>query len=93
MLVEICANSYQSAVNAQEAGAHRIELFRELAVGGSTPSYGLIKQVIDTLQIPVYVLIRPRSGNFAYSEEEFDIMKLNIQLCKNLGCHGIVSGI
>ena len=58
MLVEICANSYQSAVNAQEAGAHRIELFRELAVGGSTPSYGLIKQVIDTLQIPVYVLIR-----------------------------------
>ncbi len=93
MLIEICANSYQSAINAQEAGAHRIELCSELAVGGITPSYGLLKQVIDTLLIPVYVLIRPRSGNFTYSNSEFKIMKKDIQLSKNLGCHGIVSGV
>jgi copper homeostasis protein len=93
MLLEICANSYQSAKNAQDAGAHRIELCSELSVGGITPSYGLIKQVIDTLSIAVFVLIRPRSGNFTYSEEEFDIMKHDIQLCKNLGCPGIVSGV
>jgi copper homeostasis protein len=93
MKLEICANSYQSALNAQKAGAHRIELCSELSVGGITPSYGLIKQVIDTLSIAVFVLIRPRSGNFTYSEEEFDIMKHDIQLCKNLGCAGIVSGV
>lgn len=93
MKLEICANSYKSAKNAQEAGAHRIELCQELSVGGITPSYGLLKQVIDTLSITVFVLIRPRSGNFVYSEEEFDIMKQDIQLCKNLGCSGIVSGV
>ena len=93
MLLEICANSYQSAKNAQEAGAHRIELCQELSVGGITPSYGLLKQVTDTLSIPVFVLIRPRSGNFVYTDEEFDIMKQDIQLCKNIGCSGIVSGV
>jgi copper homeostasis protein len=93
MLLEICANSYKSAKNAQEARAHRIELCQELSVGGVTPSYGLLKQVTDTLSIPVFVLIRPRSGNFVYTDEEFDIMKQDIQLCKNLGCAGIVSGV
>ncbi len=93
MKLEICANSYQSAKNAQEAGAHRIELCQELSVGGITPSYGLLKQVIDNLEISVFVLIRPRAGNFVYSDAEFDIMKHDIQLCKDLGCHGIVSGI
>lgn len=93
MKIEICANSYKSAINAQNAGAHRIELCSELAVGGITPSYGLIKQVIKVLTIPVFVLIRPRSGNFTYSNIEFDIMKQDIQLCKDLGCQGIVSGV
>ena len=93
MIIEICANSYQSAINAEKAGAHRIELCSELAVGGITPSYGLIKKVIETLSIPVFVLIRPRSGDFMYSTEEFEIMKKNILLCKELGCAGIVSGV
>lgn len=93
MLLEICACNYQSAVNAQTAGAHRIELCTELAVGGLTPSYGLLKQVLKVLSIPVFVLIRPRSGNFTYSETEFEIMKEDIQLCKELGCSGIVSGV
>ncbi|WP_411894261.1 copper homeostasis protein CutC [Winogradskyella sp. A2] len=93
MLLEICANSYHSAKNAQEAGAHRIELCNELSVGGITPSYGLIKQINEDLKIPVYVLIRPRSGNFEYSDDEFKTMKQDIKICKKLGCDGIVSGI
>ena len=93
MKLEICANSYQSAKNALEAGAHRIELCQELSVGGITPSYGLLKKVIEELDIPVFVLIRPRSGNFVYSDDEFQIMKNDIQVCKDLGCKGIVSGV
>jgi len=93
MLIEICANSYQSAINAEEAGADRIELCSELAVGGITPSYGLIKKVMQDISIPVHVLIRPRSGDFTYSDDEFEIMKEDIKYCKEVGCAGIVSGI
>ena len=93
MKLEICANSYQSAINAQKAGAHRIELCSELAVGGITPSYGLLEKVMNDIIIPVYVLIRPRSGDFTYSDSEFEIMKENIQCCKKLGVSGIVSGV
>lgn len=93
MRLEICANSYQSAINAEKAGAHRIELCSELAVGGITPSYGLIKQVVLALSIPVFILIRPRSGNFTYSVAEFEIIKKDIEICKNLGVQGIVSGV
>jgi copper homeostasis protein len=93
MILEICANSYQSAVNANIAGAHRIELCSEISVGGTTPSYGLLKKVMADIDIPVHVLIRPRSGNFTYSDIEFDIMKENIRICKDLGCAGIVSGV
>ncbi len=93
MLLEVCANSFQSAVNANEAGAHRIELCQELSVGGITPSYGLIKEVVNAIDIPVFVLIRPRGGDFVYSDSEFDIMKEDIQICKDLGCRGIVSGV
>jgi copper homeostasis protein len=93
MILEICANSYQSAVNANIAGAHRIELCSEISVGGTTPSYGLLKKVMTDIDIPVHVLIRPRSGNFTYSGKEFYIMKENIRLCKDLGCAGIVAGV
>jgi copper homeostasis protein len=93
MKLEICANSYQSAKNAQNAGAHRIELCQELSVGGITPSYGLLRQVKENLSIPVFVLIRPRGGDFVYSNAEFEIMKHDIQLSKDLGCQGIVSGV
>ncbi|NNC46325.1 MAG: copper homeostasis protein CutC [Winogradskyella sp.] len=93
MLLEICANSFQSAKNAQDAGAHRIELCQELSVGGITPSFGLIKEVKEQLFIPVHVLIRPRAGDFVYSDEEFNIMKTDIESCKSLGCEGIVTGL
>lgn len=93
MLVEVCANSLQSAVNAERAGADRIELCSELAVGGITPSYGLLKAVSEKISIPVRVLIRPRSGDFTYSDEELNIMKRDIAFCSELGFEGIVSGV
>lgn len=93
MILEICANSFQSALNAQNAGAHRVELCSELGVGGVTPSFGLLKKVIETITIPVHVLIRPRSGNFFFSADEFDSIKHDIELCKKLGFAGIVSGV
>ncbi|HLT50331.1 MAG TPA: copper homeostasis protein CutC [Arenibacter sp.] len=93
MIVEVCANSLESAINAQKAGADRIELCTELGVGGLTPSYGLLKTIREHVSIPINVLIRPRSGDFTYSELEFDIMKTDIGLCKELGFNGIVAGV
>jgi len=93
MILEVCANSYESALNAQKGGAHRIELCENLAVGGITPNYELTKKVISELNIPVFILIRPRDGDFNYSGEEFEQIKKDIILFKELGCKGIVSGI
>lgn len=93
MKLEICANSYQSALNAEKAGADRIELCSELSIGGITPSYGILEKISKEITIPVNVLIRPRSGNFCYTDDEFEVMKTNIKICKELGFNGIVSGI
>jgi copper homeostasis protein len=93
MKVEICANSFESALAAQDAGAHRIELCQELSLGGITPSHGLIEKVLQELEIPVFVLIRPRSGDFMYSEADFDVMLRDIAFAKAQGAQGIVSGI
>ncbi len=93
MLLEICANSYQSAIAAQKAGAQRIELCSELALGGITPSHGLIEKVVTDLEIPVYVLIRPRSGDFTYYDDEFDVMLRDIAFCRNIKVAGVVSGV
>ncbi len=93
MLVEICANSLESALNAEKAGADRIELCVELGVGGITPSYGLLNKVKEHITIPVHVLIRPRSGDFTYSNIEFEVMLKDIEYCRDLGFEGIVSGV
>jgi copper homeostasis protein len=93
MLLEICANSFQSAANAALTGADRIELCQELQVGGITPSAGLIRQVVEKLEIPTFVLIRPRAGDFVYSDAEFEVMQKDIAYCKAVGCAGIVSGV
>ena len=93
MLVEVCANSLESARNAERAGADRIELCSELGVGGITPSVGLIQLVKKELTIPVHVLIRPRGGHFTYSDAEFEVMRADILACKALGVQGIVSGV
>jgi copper homeostasis protein len=92
MILEICAANYQSAINAEKAGAQRIELCENLSVGGITPKLHLLQQILNKLSIPVFVLIRPRAGNFVYTDDEFELMKDDIQRCKNSGCHGIVSG-
>lgn len=93
MIFEVCASSFESAKNAQIAGAQRIELCSELGVGGITPSYGLITKVMDELSIANCVLIRPRSGNFTYSQEEFDVMLRDIRFCRELRCDGVVAGV
>lgn len=93
MLVEVCANSLESALNAQKAGADRIEICAELGVGGITPSFGMLKSIKENISIPVHVLIRPRSGDFTYTDREFEIMKDDIAHCKELGFQGIASGV
>jgi len=93
MIVEVCANSLESALVAERAGADRIELCSELAVGGLTPSYGLLKAVKEQVSIPVHVLIRPRSGDFTYTANELNMMMTDIELCVELGFDGIVSGV
>ncbi|GAB3572415.1 copper homeostasis protein CutC [Hymenobacter daeguensis] len=90
--LEICAASLPSALAAQAGGAHRIELCQNLEQGGITPSYGLIRQTLRQLQIPVFVLIRPRPGGFVYSNAELEIMRADIETCRELGCAGVVLG-
>jgi len=91
--LEICSNSTQSALNAQDAGAKRVELCDSLWESGITPSFGSIKKAREVLSIELFVLIRPRGGDFVYSDLEFDIMKEDIIACKELGVDGIVSGV
>lgn len=90
--LEICANSIESALNAQNGGADRVELCTELSVGGVTPSKGMIQMARELLDIPLYVLIRPRSGDFHYSIMELEIMKEDIAYCAEIGCDGVVIG-
>jgi len=93
MLLEICANSLQSAINAQQSGAQRIELCENLEQGGTTPSYGMLAQARKHLNIKLNVLIRPRSGDFLYSDLEYQIIQDDIKMAKQLGADGIVCGI
>lgn len=91
--LEICAGSLHSALAAQEGGADRVELCNNLSEGGTTPSYGMVKICNSLLDIPVFPIIRPRGGDFVYSNEEFQVMKEDVISCKGLGCEGIVLGI
>lgn len=83
----------RSALAAQKGGADRIELCDNMAQGGTTPSYGMIATCKKLLNIPVFPIIRPRSGDFLYSEEEFEVMKKDVSACAELGCEGVVFGI
>ncbi|MCW5520919.1 copper homeostasis protein CutC [Aureitalea sp. L0-47] len=93
MIVEICASNFESARIAQECGADRIELCTDLGVGGLTPSRESIQKVTTELDIPINVLVRPRKGNFVYSEVEFHEMLDTIEFCRELNCAGVVSGV
>lgn len=92
-IIEICANSAQSCVEAEMGGASRVELCAGIPEGGTTPSYGEIKTAQAlTSTIDINVIIRPRGGDFLYTEAEVEAMLLDIELCKQLGVHGVVFG-
>ena len=92
-MLEICCANIASALNAQAGGADRIELCDNLWEGGTTPSFGMLKVLRQELKIQIFVLIRPRGGDFLYSDAEFQVMLQDIYLAKELGADGIVSGI
>lgn len=89
---EICVTSVESAINAEKAGANRIELCDNLYEGGTTPSYGMIKTIKNKLHIDIHILIRPRGGDFVYSEEELEVIKEDVILAKEMSVQGIVVG-
>lgn len=91
--LEICCYNYRSAIIASEAGAQRIELCADPAGGGVTPDFGTIKLVREKVPIALYPIIRPRAGDFLYSEQEFEIMLNNIILCRQIQCDGVVIGM
>jgi len=92
-LLEIAANSVASALAAQAGGADRIELCSALEIGGLTPSHATIALARERVSIPIYVLIRPRAGDFVYSDLELEVMRYNIAACKALRCDGVVVGV
>jgi len=92
MIKEACVESFEKALEAQSNGANRIELCENLAVGGTTPSYGTVKICLEKLNIPIFPMIRARGGNFVYSKDEIEIMKEDIKIFKELGVKGIVLG-
>jgi copper homeostasis protein len=93
VILEIAANSVASALAAQEGGAGRVELCTALELGGLTPSHAQIALTRDCLRIPLYVLIRPRAGDFLYGELECETMQRDIETCVALGCDGVVLGV
>ena len=90
--IEVCVDNIESLLTAQQSGANRIELCSALALGGLTPNAGFVQKSIDLTTIPLYTIIRPRAGDFVYSEQEIDIMVSDIKFMKLLGIEGVVIG-
>ena len=93
MIKEACIQSYDEALIAQKSGADRIELCSQINLDGITPKKRLIKKIISSIEIPIRVMIRPRSGDFDYSEDELKLMESDIVDCKKLGVEGVVFGV
>ncbi len=92
-IIEICANSAQSCIEAQAGGAARVELCAGIPEGGTTPSYGEIRAAQKAVpDFDINVIIRPRGGDFLYTQTEIDSMLFDIDLCQKLGVHGVVFG-
>ncbi|SJL83802.1 copper homeostasis protein CutC [Vibrio palustris] len=92
MCVEVCVDSIESFNHAQAGGAGRIELCSSLALGGITPTYGLVKYALEYATVPVYAMIRPRSGDFLFNHDEIAMMADEIEFFRDLGLDGIVIG-
>ncbi|HYE55890.1 MAG TPA: copper homeostasis protein CutC [Chitinophagaceae bacterium] len=93
MLLEIATSDIASSLAAEKGGASRIELCDNLSEGGTTQSYGTIKHCREKLSIDLFPIIRPRGGDFLYTDDEFHAMRHDIRLCKELGCDGVVIGL
>lgn len=91
-VLEICCDSLRSALAAESGGADRIELCACLELGGVTPGGGLLERVIGKVSIPVFAMVRPRAGDFIYSDEEMEVMLADIAYAKSCGATGIVCG-
>jgi len=92
IIKEACVGSFSEAKKACQLGADRIELCDNLKEGGTTPSLGTIKMAKEALNVPIFTIIRPRGGDFVFSEEEVKIMEEDIEICKSLGVEGVVIG-
>lgn len=92
MLIEICVQGIESVAAAADGRAHRIELCEALNVGGVTPSHGMIAEAVETFANPVHVLIRPRAGNFLFTDRELRVMLKDIEQAGRLGAQGVVLG-
>ncbi|HYE56070.1 MAG TPA: copper homeostasis protein CutC [Chitinophagaceae bacterium] len=92
-LIEIATSDFPSSLAAATGGADRIELCDNLSEGGTTQSYGTIRLCREKLSIALFPIIRPRGGDFLYTREEFEIMRQDVQLCRQLGCDGVVIGL
>jgi copper homeostasis protein len=93
LVLEICVESMDHAIAAERGGAHRIELCTDLSSGGITPNPTLMQAARRQVHIPIHVLIRPRAGNFCYSDPELDSMRNDIRAAKQFGMDGVVLGI
>lgn len=91
--LEVCAGSIESVIAAQQGGAARVELCDNLVEGGTTPPQSWIEKSIQTAGLQTFVIIRPRGGDFLYSDNEFVMMKEDIHNCGKSGAHGVVIGI
>ncbi len=89
---EVCVEGFSGAQAAAEGGAHRIELCAGLVEGGTTPSHGALALAVERLKIPTMVLIRPRGGDFLYSDEELETMLRDISLAREAGAFGVATG-
>lgn len=92
-IIEIATTDFTTTKNAVEGGADRIELCAALTEGGTTASFGTIKKCRELFSVQLFPIIRTRSGDFLYTDEEFAIMMDEVKLCKELGCDGVVIGL
>jgi copper homeostasis protein len=91
-IIEVCAANLAAAIAADKSGAERIELCQNIENGGTTPLHADIEYCIKNLKLKTNILVRPRTGNFVYSDAEFEIIKNDVLFCKNLGINAVVVG-
>ncbi len=91
-IIEIATTDFTTTRSAVEGGADRIELCAALSDGGTTPSYGMIKKCREAFSLPIFPIVRPRGGDFLYTDEEAELMMADVAVCKELGCDGVVTG-